>query len=111
MGKQSIPWAVGLTGLLYFGMLGYWQYDAFEIALGLSKCTIPGGCQNAVDGAIFGFVFGIVYVAFMIWCSQLFVCRGCHTRFAQFPINLSHSVVHQQKRTGVSVVSGESQAR
>ena len=68
MGKQSIPWAVGLTGLLYFGMLGYWQYDAFEIALGLSKCTIPEGCQNAVDGAIFGFVFGIVYVAFMIWC-------------------------------------------
>ena len=33
MGKQSIPWAVGLTGLLYFGMLGYWQYDAFEVAL------------------------------------------------------------------------------
>ena len=35
MGKQSIPWAVGLTGLLYFGMLGYWQSEAFETALGL----------------------------------------------------------------------------
>ena len=31
MGKQSIPWAVGLTGLLYFGMLGYWQYDALKL--------------------------------------------------------------------------------
>ncbi len=68
MGKQSIPWAVGLTGLLYFGMLGYWQYDAFEIALGFSQCTIPDGCQNAIDGAIFGFAFGVIYVAFMIWC-------------------------------------------
>ena len=64
MGKQPIPWAVGLTGLLYFGMLGYWQYDAFETALfGSGNAT-----QNTVDGAIFGFVFGVVYVAFMVWC-------------------------------------------
>ena len=64
MGKQSIPWAVGLTGLLYFGMLGYWQYDAFETALfGSGNAT-----QNAIDGAIFGFTFGVIYVAFMIWC-------------------------------------------
>ena len=64
MGKQSIPWAVGLTGLLYFGMLGYWQYDAFETALFGSG----NASQNAIDGAIFGFVFGVLYVAFMIWC-------------------------------------------
>ena len=64
MGKQSIPWAVGLTGLLYFGMLGYWQYDAFETALFGSG----NASQNAIDGAIFGFVFGVAYVAFMIWC-------------------------------------------
>ena len=64
MGKQSIPWAVGLTGLLYFGMLGYWQYDAFETAIfGSGNAT-----QNAIDGAIFGFTFGVIYVAFMIWC-------------------------------------------
>ena len=64
MGKQPIPWAVGLTGLLYFGMLGYWQYDAFETALfGSGNAT-----QNTIDGAIFGFVFGVVYVAFMVWC-------------------------------------------
>lgn len=67
MGKQSIPWAVGLTGLLYFGMLGYWQYDAFETAL-FGSGTISPDMQNTIDGAIFGFVFGVVYVAFMIWC-------------------------------------------
>ena len=51
MGKQSIPWAVALTGLLYFGMLGYWQYDAFEIALGFSECRPENlGCQDAVEG-------------------------------------------------------------
>ena len=64
MGKQSIPWAVGLTGLLYFGMLGYWQYDAFETALFGSG----NASQNAIDGAIFGFAFGVIYVAFMVWC-------------------------------------------
>mgnify|MGYP003345518767 FL=1 len=67
MGKQSIPWAVGLTGLLYFGMLGYWQYDAFEAAL-FGSGPVSASMQNAIDGAIFGFVFGVVYVAFMIWC-------------------------------------------
>ena len=64
MGKQSIPWAVGLTGLLYFGMLGYWQSEAFETALGLGGNV----SQNAIDGAIFGFVFGILYVAYMMAC-------------------------------------------
>ena len=64
MGKQSIPWAVGLTGLLYFGMLGYWQYDAFETALFGSG----NASQNAIDGALFGFGFGVAYVAFMVWC-------------------------------------------
>ena len=63
MGKQSIPWAVGLTGLLYFGMLGYWQYDAFETAIFGSG----NASQNAIDGALFGFGFGVAYVAFMIW--------------------------------------------
>ena len=47
MGKKSIPWAVGLTGLLYFGMLGYWQYDELMMASGVSEL------QN--QGAIFGF--------------------------------------------------------
>ena len=64
MGKQSIPWAVGLTGLLYFGMLGYWQSEAFETALGLGGNV----SQNSIDGAIFGFVFGILYVAYMMAC-------------------------------------------
>tara|TARA_B100000700_G_scaffold30661_1_gene29504 strand:- start:4323 stop:6284 length:1962 start_codon:yes stop_codon:yes gene_type:complete len=64
MGKQSIPWAVGLTGILYFGMLGYWQSEAFETAL----FGVGNASQNAIDGAIFGFAFGVVYVAFMIWC-------------------------------------------
>ena len=67
MGKQSIPWAVGLTGLLYFGMLGYWQYDAFEVAL-FGSGPVSGPMQNTIDGAIFGFFFGVIYVAFMVWC-------------------------------------------
>ena len=72
MGKQSIPWAVGLTGLLYFGMLGYWQYDAFETALfGSGNASL-----NAINGAIFGFVFGVVYVAFMIWCFTRDLSEG-----------------------------------
>ena len=64
MGKQSIPWAVALTGLLYFGMLGYWQYDAFETALGFGG----NASQNAVDGAIFGFTMGVAYVAYVMLC-------------------------------------------
>ena len=67
MGKQSIPWAVGLTGLLYFGMLGYWQYDAFEVAL-FGSGPVSASMQNTIDGAIFGFFFGVIYVAFMVWC-------------------------------------------
>ena len=55
MGKQSIPWAVGLTGILYFGMLGYWQYEAFETALGFGG----NASQNVQDGAIFGFGLGV----------------------------------------------------
>ena len=62
MGKQSIPWAVALTGILYFGMLGYWQYDAFETALGFGG----NASQNAIDGAIFGFVMGVAYVAYIV---------------------------------------------
>lgn len=64
MGKQSIPWAVGLTGLLYFGMLGYWQYEAFETALGFGGTA----SQNVQDGAIFGFGMGVAYVAYIILC-------------------------------------------
>lgn len=64
MGKQSIPWAVGLTGLLYFGMLGYWQYEAFETALGFGG----NASQNVQDGAIFGFGMGVAYVAYIILC-------------------------------------------
>ena len=64
MGKQSIPWAVGLTGLLYFGMLGYWQYEAFETAFGFADTA----SQNAIDGAVFGFGMGVAYVAYIILC-------------------------------------------
>ena len=63
MGKQSIPWAVGLTGILYFGMLIYWEFEAFEAALGSGTAT-----QNAIDGAIFGLGLSIVYVAYLILC-------------------------------------------
>ncbi len=64
MGKQSIPWAVGLTGILYFGMLIYWEFEAFEAALGLGGTA----SQNAIDGAIFGLGMSIAYVAYLILC-------------------------------------------
>ena len=66
MGKRAIPWAVGLTGLLYFGMLGYWQYDEFAVALGFAENAAI--TSNMVDGAIFGFSFGVAYVAFLMLC-------------------------------------------
>lgn len=65
MGKQSIPWAVALTGILYFLMLGYWQYDAFAASMGFSDMVVS---QIEIDGAIFGFVFGIAYIAYMVLC-------------------------------------------
>ncbi len=53
MGKQSVPWAVALSGILYFGMLAYWEYDDL---------------MAGVDNAVFGFVFGLIYVAYIMWC-------------------------------------------
>ena len=72
MGKQSIPWAVGLTGILYFGMLGYWQYEAFETALGFGGTA----SQNVQDGAIFGFGMGVAYVAYVILCFTKDIPEG-----------------------------------
>jgi len=48
-------------------MLGYWQYDAFEAAL-FGSGPVSASMQNTIDGAIFGFFFGVIYVAFMVWC-------------------------------------------
>ena len=79
MGKQSIPWAVGLTGLLYFGMLGYWEYEAFETALGFGGNV----SQNAQDGAIFGFGLGVAYVAYMILCFTKRHARG-YERYSNY---------------------------
>ncbi|MGY8670120.1 MAG: preprotein translocase subunit SecY [Candidatus Poseidoniales archaeon] len=58
MGKRSVPWAVALVGLLYFGTLVYWQSDALfgDVAM----------YDN--DAAVFGVGLSVVYVAFLMLC-------------------------------------------
>jgi preprotein translocase subunit SecY len=56
MGKRSVPWAVALVGLLYFGTLVYWQSDAL-----FGDVTMYDN-----DAAVFGVGLSVVYVAFLM---------------------------------------------
>ncbi len=56
MSKRSVPWAVALVGLLYFGTLVYWQSDAL-----FGDVTMYDN-----DAAVFGVGLSVVYVAFMM---------------------------------------------
>ena len=58
MSKRSVPWAVALVGLLYFGTLIYWQSDAL-----FGDTTMYDN-----DAAVFGVGLSVVYVAFMMLC-------------------------------------------
>ena len=58
MGKRSVPWAVALVGLLYFGTLVYWQSDAL-----FGDVTMYDN-----DAAVFGVGLSVVYVAFLMLC-------------------------------------------
>ena len=58
MGKRSVPWAVALVGLLYFGTLVYWQSDAL-----FGDVTMYDN-----DAAVFGVGLSVIYVAFLMLC-------------------------------------------
>jgi preprotein translocase subunit SecY len=58
MSKRSVPWAVALVGLLYFGTLIYWQSDAL-----FGDVTMYDN-----DAAVFGVGLSVLYVAFLMLC-------------------------------------------
>ena len=59
MKHKPVPLGVVLTGVLYFGLLFYWQWDELS------------GTGAARDAAIFGIVLGVAYVAYVMACFQI----------------------------------------
>jgi preprotein translocase subunit SecY len=64
MKHKPIPWAIALTGALYFGLLIYWQSDELS------------GTSEQMAAAQFGLVFSVIYVAFLMWCFQRDLPKG-----------------------------------
>ena len=58
MKHKPIPWAIALTGVLYYALLIYWQSDELS------------GSGQARDAAVFGLVFSVAYVAYCMLCFQ-----------------------------------------
>ena len=52
MKHKPIPWAIALTGVLYYALLIYWQSDELS------------GTGQARDAAVFGLVFSVVYLGY-----------------------------------------------
>ena len=52
MKHKSIPWAIMLTGVLYYALLIYWQSDALS------------GSGQARDAAVLGLIFPVFYVGY-----------------------------------------------
>ena len=57
MKHKPIPWAIALTGILYFGLLIYWQSDELSSEI--------DAVRNAAQ---FGLVMSVVYVGYLMWC-------------------------------------------
>ena len=57
MKHKPIPWAITLTGILYFGLLTYWQSDELSSEI--------DAVRNAAQ---FGLVMSVVYVGYLMWC-------------------------------------------
>ena len=58
MKHKSIPWAIMLTGVLYYALLIYWQSDELS------------GSGQARDAAVFGLIFSVFYVGYCMLCFQ-----------------------------------------
>ena len=54
---KPIPWAIALTGVLYFGLLIYWQSDELSSEIAAQR-----------NAAQFGLVLSVIYVAYLMWC-------------------------------------------
>ena len=61
MKHKPMPLAVALTGLLYWGLLVYWVSDDLQAGM-----ETAGG-----EAAIFGLVFSIIYVAYLLACLKI----------------------------------------
>ena len=57
MRHKPIPWAIALTGVLYFGLLIYWQSDELSSEIAAQR-----------NVAQFGLVLSVIYVAYLLWC-------------------------------------------
>ena len=57
MRHKPIPWAIALTGVLYFGLLIYWQSDELSSEIAAQR-----------NAAQFGIVLSVIYVAYLLWC-------------------------------------------
>mgnify|MGYP001351724306 FL=1 len=57
MRHKPIPWAIALTGVLYFGLLIYWQSDELSSEIAEQRTA-----------AQFGLVLSVIYVAYLMWC-------------------------------------------
>jgi len=66
MKHKTMPLAVALSGLLYWGLLVYWVSDDLQAGF-----ETAGG-----EAAMFGLVFSIVYVGYLIACLRFELPEG-----------------------------------
>jgi preprotein translocase subunit SecY len=69
MKHKPMPLAVALSGLLYWGLLVYWVRDDLQAGF-----DTAGG-----EAAIFGIVFSIVYVGYLMACLMIDMPEGLKT--------------------------------
>ncbi|DAC71120.1 MAG TPA: hypothetical protein D7I16_01405 [Candidatus Poseidoniales archaeon] len=69
MKHKPMPIAVAISGLLYWGLLVYWVRDDLQAGF-----DTAGG-----EAAIFGLIFSVVYVAYVMACLMIDMPEGLKT--------------------------------
>lgn len=69
MKHKPMPLAVALSGLLYWGLLVYWVRDDLQAGF-----DTAGG-----EAAIFGLVFSLIYVGYLMACLMIDMPEGLKT--------------------------------